>query len=226
MEVIDAVRSVLEKKPKSPLHFRDLKHEQKLPYLRCLTGFNFKTVTILVHKPSLKEPEKFQERYRLYFYTTRYLIERASWFCRDTHTPHDIGDGTAKLIFSNRSGMSYSELKDYFIYLKNNTDLFGVRIDWNYIKPDQIIAYSPMKRVGLMIADAIAHSFWRAVERDRFGFTEDRYVRLLDKIIYRRKGEALGYGVKFWPRESIDMVLREDEYRWVLDINKKAGSGP
>ena len=64
-------------------------------------------MSVLIHKPSVKEPEKFRERYRLYFYAVRYLLERASWIRRDHRSRGDVGNGSGEIVFSNRSGMSY-----------------------------------------------------------------------------------------------------------------------
>jgi hypothetical protein len=74
-----------------------------------------------------------------------------------------------------------------------------------------------MKRVGLMIADAVAHSYWRALEKDRFGFTEDRYVSVLKPIVYRHGGETSGYGIKFWPRETLDLLDFAGLHKWVKE---------
>jgi hypothetical protein len=116
LKIVDHIREILGREPKSPLHFRDLRHEQKIPYLDCLAKHQLRIVTILVHKPSLKEPEKFQERYRLYFYTVRYLLERVSWFCRDHCSSSKEDERIVEIIFSNRAGMSYDELKNYLQY--------------------------------------------------------------------------------------------------------------
>ena len=105
VKLVDGIRTQLEKPPKKVLHFRDLKHEQRLPYIQSIASHNIKTVSVLIHKPTIKEPEKFRERYRLYYYATRLLFERVSWYCRDHRLPADAGDGSAKMVFSNRSGM-------------------------------------------------------------------------------------------------------------------------
>lgn len=217
VKLVDEVRSQLGKPEKKPLHFRDMKHEQRLPFIRKIANnhSNLRTVTVLVHKPSLKEPEKFQERYRLYFYSIRYLFERISWYCRDHKTHHDIGDGSAEIIFSNRSGMSYEDLKIYFETLKNQPGFMDVRIDWSVIKPEQIVAYTAGKRMGLQIADAIASSCFYAVELTRYGFTEDRYVRMLKPVIYNKDGDFIGYGLKFWPKE-ITELLNGEHFQWIV----------
>jgi len=74
VKLADHVRALPGKPEKKPLHFRDLKHEQRLPYVDAIAKADLRTLSVLVHKPSLKEPEKFGERYRLYFYSVRYLL--------------------------------------------------------------------------------------------------------------------------------------------------------
>jgi len=53
------VRQVLGKAPKTPLHFVDLKHEQRVPYIRRVGELPIRTVSVLIHKPAIVEPEKF-----------------------------------------------------------------------------------------------------------------------------------------------------------------------
>lgn len=202
VKLVDAVRKQLGRPDKKPLHFRDLRHEHRLPFLGAIAEADLRALSVLIHKPSLKEPEKFQGRYRLYFYAVRLLLERASWYCRDHRPANDIGDGSANVVFSNRSGMSYSEMRTYLDILKAQKDSQDVRIEWSTIRTDQITAYSAGRRMGLQIADAVAGSFYYAVEPSRYGYTEDRYVKLLKPVVYHRRGKYLGYGVKSWPREA------------------------
>src|SRR5688572_6805121 len=59
VKVIDEVRILLNKRAKLPLHFRKLRHHQKVPYLAKLVESPVRTISVIVHKPSLLEPEKF-----------------------------------------------------------------------------------------------------------------------------------------------------------------------
>ena len=69
-----------------------------------------RTVSVLVYKPLIAEPEKFQNtKYLLYRYATRLLLERVSWLGRDQRRPGE-GDGFTEVIFSNRSNMSYEDI--------------------------------------------------------------------------------------------------------------------
>jgi len=201
VKLVDQVRHDLARQGRAPLHFRKLKHEHRVPYIARIAKARLRTVTVLVHKPSLHEPEKFQQRYRLYFYASRYLLERVSWFCRDNRSSNDPGDGSAKVVFSNRAGMSYAELREYILTLKEGTSFFGVRIDWDVIRPDQIRACNHDKLMGLQIADAVASGFFYGVQSTRQGFTESRYAEMLQPVVYRHRTQYLGYGLKLWPRD-------------------------
>jgi hypothetical protein len=96
-------RAVLQRLPKTPLHFVDLRHEQRIPYIRRVGELPVRVVSVLIFKPLIAEPEKFQNsKLRLYRYATRMLLERVSWLCRDHHN-EGVGDGSCEVIFSNRS---------------------------------------------------------------------------------------------------------------------------
>lgn len=70
--LMKAIRGKLGKPPRKGLHFREIKHEQRLPYVRMIGNARVRTVSVLIHKPSISEPEKFQsEAHRLYRYASR-----------------------------------------------------------------------------------------------------------------------------------------------------------
>ncbi len=207
-----AIRTKLGKRDNFPLHFRDLKHEQRIPYVQALAGLPIRTVTILVNKPCLKEPETFRG-YRLYHYCVRFLLERVSWLCRDEYQKAH-GDGSAKVVFSNRSAMSYTDLTEYVDKLVNTHNPLDVRIEPSVIKTKQIIALPHKNYAGLQAADAVASSFYFAANTHHLGFTEPRYVEYLSRSIYRNAGEAIGYGVKFWPKEADEVIKTNDNLKW------------
>ena len=88
---LNAVRELLQKPPKTLLHFVELKHEQRVPCVRRMGELLMRTASVLVYRPLINEPEKFQKtKYLLYRYATRMLLERVSWLCRDQRR---VGDG-------------------------------------------------------------------------------------------------------------------------------------
>jgi Protein of unknown function (DUF3800) len=218
VKLVDRVRSILGRPDRKPLHFRDLRHEHRLPFVEHIARASLRAVTVLIHKRSVLKEEIFQEPHRLYFFAVRQLLARVSWLCRDHHRPAE-GDGTAEIVFSNRSGMSYTELGQYLELLK--TRVPPTSIDWSVIRCDQISAHSAGRRMGLQIADAVASGFFKAVEPTRFGHTEDRYARMLKSIVYHRERCYKGYGLKFWPREVDRSLGTEERFRWFREIYLK-----
>jgi hypothetical protein len=209
VETAKQARELLRKQPKHPLHFRDLKHEQRVALARLIGQMPSRTVSVLIHKPSIPDPETFQqEAYSLYRYASRLLLERVSWLCRDRHKKGH-GNGQVELIYSNRSAMSYDELRGYLQQLKDTSERKDIRIDWDIIDPMHVRAVNHDQLAGLQLADAVATSAYYAVTPNIYGDIEDRYLRLLVPTIYRHEQRLDGYGLKFWcnDRGMVDRVL-------------------
>jgi hypothetical protein len=214
------VRQDLGKPHGYTLHFRCLKHEQRVAVASRVAYGRLRAISVICHKPSLTDTEYLRTKSALYFYLSRYLFERISWLCRDARIPDD-GDGSAQIIFSNRSGMSYDSIQEYLQRLQAKSQAGGdIQIDWAVIKAEHLTAVPHRLRDGLQVADAIASSLWQAFEVNRYGFTEDRYARELMRITYRknnRKDEkAIGYGIKVWPGEKLAVMKSDHRYDWLF----------
>ena len=216
VKLVDTLRGLYDWGRK-PLHFRKLKHEHRLPYIDLIAGAKVRVLAVAVHKPLLREPETFQRKSVLYHYAARYLLERVSWCCRD-HRKVGEGDGTAEIIFSNRAGTSYSEMKVYFQLLKKKSEVGDVRIDWNIIRPEAVCALNHDQRMGLQIADAVASAFYYGVQVNPQGFNEPRYATMLRRVVYAHKGRLLGNGLKLWPREVDGLAATEPTLSWIREV--------
>lgn len=215
VKLVDRVRAErLGRTDQNPLHFQKLKHEHRLPYLDEIAKADLKSIVVIIHKPSIQNVEIFSQRYKLYFYGSRYLLERVSWYCADHTTSGTKGDGSAEIMFSNRGGLKTEEFKQYMEKLEHQTKLDEVQIDWKVIKRDQITAYSA-KRMGLQLADAVASSFFFGIRLNKFGFAEDRYARMLQPIMHKKDGRYKGYGIKLWPREANPIIENESHLNMV-----------
>jgi hypothetical protein len=187
---------------KKALHFRDLRHEQRKFYALRISKASLRTVSVLVHKPSLTSPEHFTQGSRLYFYAVRLLVERVSWYCRDHKRKDDAGDGSVELVFSNRASMDYDKLRCYLEHLEDNRVALNYKAAAGIVCSDQIETYMHGRRMGLQVADAVASSYFYAVEQSPYGMTEDGYAKLLLPCAYRHQKQLWGYGVKVMPREA------------------------
>jgi hypothetical protein len=157
-------RKLLGKPEKYVLHFRKLKLEQRVPFVKLISLAPLRTVNVLVHKPSISNPETFQQQaHKLYRYCTRLLLERVSWLCRDYANGDDC---TAGLVFSNRSAMSYDDLRSYLnLLLQQSISNPDIGIHWPAISCGNVRAVNHDKLAGLQIADAVASSMFFAATR-------------------------------------------------------------
>ncbi len=99
------------------LHFAKLDHAQRVMAVSHLCGKPFRSISILANKPIIPEGTYVQKN-QFYFYMCRYLIERISWLCRDFRRYAPEGDGTVKIVFARRRGMSYRDFQAYMQGLK------------------------------------------------------------------------------------------------------------
>lgn len=206
VSLMDTVRELLQRPHRQQVHFVKLSHAQKIAYAREVGKARIRTISVLVHKPSIQEPETFQARkHRLYRYATRLLLERVSWLCRD-HRIAEKGDGFAEIIFSNRGQMSYDDLRRYLNVLR---DKQGVQVDWSAIDAERVRAVQHAQMAGLQVADAVASSAFAAVNANQFGDTEHRYLLELLPVTYRYRGRISGYGVKFWPGDLAALEMKD-----------------
>jgi Protein of unknown function (DUF3800) len=212
---LEEVRALLRKAPKFPIHFVDLKHAQRIAYIQRVGNLPIRTVNVLTCKPLIREPEKFQSRpYLLYRYTTRMLLERVSWLCR-SHRRDGDGDGFTEIIFSNRSNMSYNEIREYLRLLirESESDLIEIQIDKTVIDPERIQSVEHSKLAGLQVADAVASGIHFAVKCNLYGDTESAYITHLKNGFYRHKGEVMGYGIKIWPGDFESIKAKAPEVK-------------
>lgn len=208
VRLMDDVRALLGRPPRQQLHFVKLGHAQRIAYAREVGKARIRTVSVLIHKPSIREPETFQaQKHQLYRYACRLLLERVSWLCRDHHITAR-GDGTAEIIFSNRGQMSYDDLRGYLHRLRDKPSGGGINIEWSVINPTTVRAVQHAQMAGLQVADAVASSAFAAVNPNQFGDTESRYLFELKSVAYRHERRLLGYGLKFWPE---DLAILEKE---------------
>jgi hypothetical protein len=215
--VIHETIGPIEKNRGSPIHFHKLPHEQRVSICSAIGRSNFISISICIDKTKLNS-SSFSSGYTLYFYATRYLIERISWLARDSFSPEKGGDGRAKIVFSNRSRMSYDDLRDYIDHLRTRDD---VKIHWPAIDTTLITTKAHKDLVSLRAVDCVASGIRFGLELSAYGFCEDRYARLLAPSVYKRRENARSSGLKFFPAPPEMEAERENRYSWVWELFPK-----
>lgn len=179
------------------LHFRDLKHEQKVFVSQEIGKLPVGAAVTFSHKvtiPGKPWEGAFRNKGYLYNYLVRWLLERLTFDCQP-----DIMDppNRLKLVFSRRGGTDYATMRDYLILMRDGRELIRpVRsINWGVLDVNNIAVESHQKWAGLQIADCITSAFFSAVEPNAYGNFEPRYADLLRPRVLTRNGIALGCGV-------------------------------
>ncbi len=211
VEAMRNVRNALGRPALAHIHWRKLKHHDKVFYAQALAKLPARLIAACVHKPSIRDRTTFQQKDVLYFYAVRYLLERVSWLARDAAVAGE-GDGRARLVFSERTHMSYADLLSYLTRLKHS-QLAGedVRIHFPSLclESDKVTVLQPQKRAGLQLGDAWTGAAWNSLEEDKYGNREPRYARILCPLLYRHSGSSEGYGLKLIPKEGVTFVESE-----------------
>ena len=217
-ELLRGIKRNIGWKDRKPLHFRDLRAPKRELAIERIADCGirlFRGIAVLIHKPSLADPEIFQEKHRLYFYFTRFLLERSSWLCRDARiaSKTEFGNGRARIVFSGRNDLPYPEMRDYLGKLRTES----TSIAWDSLDTDSLITLTNGKHSGLQIADSGASAFYCA-NHHRTDLCSDRWVKGLKPIMYSNRGRHRGYGVKLFPSEAEKQIAQGALAPWAKTI--------
>ena len=168
----DEINGLMPDRKRRELHFKDLNHGQRLAAARLISEKPVRVTSVLAYKPTIPEGT-YRSKNQLYFYLTRFLLERVSWLCRDLRPKAPEGDGRVKITFSRRGGMSYPDFQEYLRTLKSDTS-GDVRVHWPVVDIDSVSATDHSRSAQLQLADVAASSFAYGVEPDQYGNCESR----------------------------------------------------
>jgi hypothetical protein len=210
----DEIKAAASKKTRGrSIHFSDFSHKQKKAACGIIAAKPIRFTAAIAHKPSLNRGT-FKDRNQLYFYLTRYIIERVSWLCRDA--PDLKHNGLTKILFSRRGGMSYDNFSEYLKRLRHDQ---SVQVHWPSIDIGSVGAEDHSADAGLQLADCGAGAINEAFEHDIYGNVESEYIRRLKKVIYNRNDNYLSYGVKIIPNH--DSLPLSQQQKDTVDIFRK-----
>lgn len=182
-QTISALRSKLNV---HSLHMRNIKDFSRRGYaVRELSKHNFTYINILFDTQKFDRNKMKNERIA-YNYICRYLIERVSWFLRDTDR---IGD----IVLSSRGTSKDGELIDYI-----QTKL--LKYDFNEVANRfiGIKSYPAPDRDLLQLADVCATTTFWSYEKNGYGFVIPCFSRQLKSKLYTHSGHVIPYGIKYF----------------------------
>ena len=155
---------------------------------------NFTYISIIVDTDILK----ITQPSLVYNHACRFLLERVSWYLRDTKR---IGGIT----LSSRGTSKDKELIEYIHLLF--TDQY-VHIAHDYFNKMKINAKPANSWDLLQIADVCATSTFYSFEKNKLGFITPCFSRKLIHHLYNHNGNIMNYGIKYY---SSDMDHKKSE---------------
>lgn len=186
-------------------HFQKRSHDERVAFIHAIREAPYQGMAVMIHKPSINQPERFKQRYWLYFYALKFLLERATQWA-DT-TAHE----TIHLMLSSRRGLDKGKLKAYFDRIKSSPFVKRDEILWSVFQHDEIHIEPNRRFRGLQVADCIASAIFKAVEISEYGTLESRYVTDLLPIFARHPYRGF-QAVSCWP--SPPFSLYQQRMAW------------
>ncbi len=190
VEVVELVKQTINqvqntkypRDPNKPLHFRDLRHEQKKFYTSEIAKRPFKAKSIFLEKSNFLQHQSLITHHNLYSYAVGELVKKILFWCDKQVNQEILGDGTVQLVFSKRTTLKYDFLIAYLEQLfATNPDISNLKA--KFFRKERVLALSHGRHAGLQIADAIASSHFAFVEKDAYGQTERTYITNLGAML-------------------------------------------
>lgn len=172
------------------IHLRDLSDfYRRAVIVREINEEKFTYINIIADTNKL-DYKKIGTAATAYNYICRILIERTSWFLRDTKRTGDI-------VLSARGT---SRDKDLIDYIQQKL----IPFDDNEIYSDafeKVCAKSAGSWDLLQLADICATTMFLAYEKNTWGFRTPCYSKTLQPHLYRHNGRVSSYGIKYFQKE-------------------------
>lgn len=165
------------------IHIRNIKEFNRRAYIiNNIKDEKFTYISILADTQKLN---KTLPSLTAYNYLCRYLIERVSWFLRDTNR-------YAHIVLSSRGTSRDNELIEYIKKL--------ILYNWNEVTDRFIsIKAKPASQWDLLqLADICATTMFLSHEINTFGFCLPCFSSALSNHLYSRNGKPINYGIKYF----------------------------
>ena len=194
------------------LHMKELDDEARLFAAQESGKIHSRCVVVLSNKSSAIN--KFPNPNMYYNYVARHLLERVAKCCSAWRKSVTDGDGGVKIVFATRKGMNYGQFKEYLKTLKYNEMCGGLpsRINWNIIDIESTENYPASNRAGLQLADVLSYSFFKAVEKNRYGMTNMTFAKYFMHNVYNYHNNVENNGIVIMNEKDIPNNERPNEF--------------
>lgn len=174
------------------IHFRKITDFYRRSYLVNELNNGEFTYTNVIADTNKLDSSKISSPVIAYNYMCRILLERVSWFLRDTNR---IADVVLSSRGTSRDGELIQYIKEKLIPYSDNkivSDVFG-----------SVTAKTANSWDLLQLADVCATTTFLAYEINKWEFCTPCYFEVLKNHIYKYKGNIMSYGIKYFTDDMI-----------------------
>jgi hypothetical protein len=211
-EVVPRIKKGLKRDPKHPLRWSKIRSHDKRLYIcsELLTeDWAFSCVATDKTHPYVLESPGFRDKWNLFFYSIRLLLERLSWYARDN-------DGEKATLTFERRNMSYDALGRYLQKLYKW--LPPLDIAWDYLDWENFRIIPKGKSRLLQVADLVCGALSDGFEYTELGNLEPRYILSMKNRFYKRRDNLFSYGLKFLHIKGDALACHGEEYCWLKEL--------
>lgn len=193
------------------LHFAKLSPTRKLAVCAYLAGKPVRCFVVCSNKQNMRGhrnplAEKIPSDNWFYCWMTRLLLERVTHFVEHRSQADHGETRLMKLIFSERGGLSYSQMNAYFDWLRfkgDNQVLKLGNLSYDTFHRDLMFIQNHAGHAGLKMPDIVASAFFKGADIHDTRSCDPRFAKALESRMGRwpdqRSGQISGYGVKLMP---------------------------
>lgn len=215
-EIEDWVKDIhagLWRHNKPDLHFAQLRPSKKLYVCEAMAGLSARYFVLASNKKNMRGYEnpfagQIPSKNWFYCWMTRLLLERVTHYVewrsiKDYGSPQKL-----KIEFSERGGLSYSQMAAYYEWLRMKGPTKNLYLPWGNLRwpvmDNRLLkVYNHTERAGLQLADCVASAFFKAADKHSTNQCDPRFAQALRPRMAKehdRPGSLIaGYGVKLMP---------------------------
>jgi hypothetical protein len=213
---VQELMAVIASRQLREIHFQKLNDRQKSDVCGLLATKKVRLFAVISNKQNMEgysNPVAAQVPSNNWFYCwlTRILLERMTDCALAASMRRYREPRYMKLEFSERGGLSYSQMHAYYewIRIKSAGGTVPLFLPWGKVAfevlhPSLMRVYNHRQRDGLKLPDIVASAFFKAVDVYDTGKNDPTFARLLAPRMAASPvtKQVGGYGVKLWPSWS------------------------
>lgn len=223
---ITSIKRPMKNQQRSSLHFTDLDERMKLRATRFLGKLPVRCFAILSHKQNMlnysnprcgrwygwyddsEEQSRAlmrQQRNAYPNFLLKVLLERVTAWCLTRSIRDHGGIRPVKMTIAQRGGFHLDAFKSYLEKDRRNwinrTGTLPGYLAWPVVDLDLVNTAPAADVAGLQLADVVTGAFSRAIDENRFGVCDRRFIaNLMPRIAVKQRMSA-GFGVTGLPWE-------------------------